>query len=1265
MLKDAEVEDALEAALAHHEAGRLDLAEAGYRAVLAKRADDLDALNLLGLILQDRGDLSASIEMLSHAVAVEPDFPEALTNLARAQRAARQPQAAADAAKRALTLDPALAEAYMQLGLAAVDLGDYPSAAQAFEQATVLEPQRAEGFHNLGVARLKERNFAAALQALQTANRLDCKRLDTMVSLGTALAGLERLDEAEDWHQRAAAAAPNDPTAHAALAVTLRRRLDAARSAAACRRTLELAPQRVDILLLLGNNLAALGQFEEAQQTFLRALSINPDSAEAKRDLAMIGQDSITVSERDRLLSILADVSASSTERVAAGFCLGAVFDRIGDTEAAFAAFDKANRLTYERLLTDGLVSSPAELTKHVDWLIEVFDAQIFSKTEGWGAESDLPVFIVGMPRSGTSLVEQILASHPAVVGIGERRDIGDLVQKLHGKVVHRSPLQWDAETVRKVASAHISTLRGMGNGAARVIDKLPDNSLLLGYIALLFPRARVIICRRDLRDVALSCYFKQFTDKMDWSFHLPTITARARNIERLLDHWREVLPLRTIDVYYESLVSDPEREIKRMLDFLGLPWNPACLQHYKTERSVMTASYWEVRQSIYTNSVGRWRSYRKHAAPLLAGLVGTSASASRDEWYSATADRDNALKTAASYHRLGNLDAAEPVYRALLQRDPDDSVALHLLGLLLIDRGDLARAATLIRRSLQLKPDVAAAWADLARAQRGSGDAEAAAESARHAVGLDPQLADGHTQLGHALLLSGDFRAAAASFRAAADIDPRSADAHAGLAHAMLKTEDYPAAEDELRAALALKPDQLELVIDLGGCLCQLGRFEEAAASYRHALTLAPNHPRAQFGLAWALIRTGDAAAAAAACREGISGSPHHLNLWLMLGQACASCGLFDEARDAYRHVLLLEPTSIEALSGLTAIGGHSDSPHLHEQLGQLLSDQTRNATERATAGFARGRELDRQGRYDEAFESYTQANEILRQKAAEEGRVFSREGQRAEIDWAVANFSSDTFVKTTGWGSQSDLPVFIVGMPRSGTSLVEQILASHPSVFGSGEQKDILDALHVIGNGEQIPPSSWDPVAVRRETTSLLHRLQERSQNALRVTDKLPDNILFLGQISILFPKARVIICRRDLRDVCLSCYFQHFFEPVLWSLDLGDCAARARAIERLLLHWRTVIPLKMLEVQYEDLVQDLEGQSRRLIEFLGLDWDPACLAFHHTDRTVFTASHWQVRQPLYRSSIGRWRHYKKHIKPLLDGLQGIVPDDTDQPR
>jgi hypothetical protein len=314
-------------------------------------------------------------------------------------------------------------------------------------------------------------------------------------------------------------------------------------------------------------------------------------------------------------------------------------------------------------------------------------------------------------------------------------------------------------------------------------------------------------------------------------------------------------------------------------------------------------------------------------------------------------------------------------------------------------------------------------------------------------------------------------------------------------------------------------------------------------------------------------------------------------------------------------------------------------------------------------TAGYALGKALDRGAEYDLAFNAFHSTNALLHaaDKAANAG--FDLAELTAYVDNTRDMFSPALFASVQPLGNPSELPVFVVGMMRSGTTLVEQIAASHPQVFGAGENHDILRLVTRLNRGPDfVSPISWDLAQFQKETGDHIARLRALGGTASRITDKLPANIQLLGQIRVLFPNARIIICRRDPRDVCFSCFTTHFGENIPWSHDLQECAARNVEIERLTEHFLSVLPGPVMEIRYETLVRNLETESRRLIAFLGLPWDSACLEFHKTERTVTTASAWQVRQPLYSSSIGRWRHYRAHLAPMLKALADYVPREAD---
>jgi hypothetical protein len=266
------------------------------------------------------------------------------------------------------------------------------------------------------------------------------------------------------------------------------------------------------------------------------------------------------------------------------------------------------------------------------------------------------------------------------------------------------------------------------------------------------------------------------------------------------------------------------------------------------------------------------------------------------------------------------------------------------------------------------------------------------------------------------------------------------------------------------------------------------------------------------------------------------------------------------------------------------------------------------------------------------------------------------------------LAAFTPGYFERVCGFGLETERPVFIVGLPRSGTTLIEQVLASHSQVFGAGElryTRETFDSLpHVMNREAQSVEcvAGLDRATAGRLAQQHLERLRGLNEAALRVADKMPDNYLHLGLLATLFPRAKLIHCRRDLRDVAVSCWITNF-RQIRWAFDPGHIASRFRMYRRVMDHWRRVLPLPLLEVDYEETVADLEGVARRLVAWCGLAWEPACLAFHANRRPVRTASVSQVRQPIYQRSVARWKHYENTLDALFAQLSGGVAEPLNQ--
>lgn len=616
------------------------------------------------------------------------------------------------------------------------------------------------------------------------------------------------------------------------------------------------------------------------------------------------------------------------------------------------------------------------------------------------------------------------------------------------------------------------------------------------------------------------------------------------------------------------------------------------------------------------------------------------------------------ALDAALAHHAAGRLDAAEALYEQVLRQVPSLSDALHLLGQLAYSRGQLDRAIALLGQAIDNLPEPAAEpHLNLGNAYAAAARLDDAAASFRQAIGIDPSLAVAYANLAQTLNLQNRFAEAVENARAALALDSRMFAAQVNLAFALRGLRRPAEAEAPLRQALALLPERLETLRDLANLLAELQRFPDSAALHRQAIALAPDNAASQFAFAATLIKMNDAAGASAHARRAVELAPNVTEHWIMLGTAERALGHFAEAGRCLDQALKIDPESVQARYQLNLAGRHKNAPDEEAKLRAALAKPDSSDADRIFAGFALGKILDSADRFDEAFAVIDAANSRYLHQQAAAGERFDAAVFSRQVDRIIAEATPDLFQSVAHWGTASELPVFVVGMPRSGTSLVEQIAASHSRVFGAGELPDlhaVVGQLTRSNAGRR--RGDWDADQARALASQYMDRLRALGGDSARVVDKLPDNILALDHIAALFPGARIIHVRRDARDCCLSNLFQLFARGNLWAYRQTDCGQRMRDIDRLGRHWTAVLPMRLLEIDYETLVGDLEGESRRLIAFLGLDWEPRCLDFHLTERSVTTASTWQVRQKLYSGSVGRWRQYRRHLDPLFAAL-GVV--------
>jgi tetratricopeptide (TPR) repeat protein len=468
----------------------------------------------------------------------------------------------------------------------------------------------------------------------------------------------------------------------------------------------------------------------------------------------------------------------------------------------------------------------------------------------------------------------------------------------------------------------------------------------------------------------------------------------------------------------------------------------------------------------------------------------------------------------------------------------------------------------------------------------------------------------------------TGDNTGSLDAFRQSIKLNDRAAAPWIGLAQLLDSNNQLEQARQCLQQAIIAESGNVQARLLLASSHQTLGYFEEAKCELIHALQLDPNSA----------------------------------STYCCLGKLFEDIGDPTQAAEAYRQALSLDSSEKEALSCLLGLGRHVDvSSEMNQAQDQLENLALR---EQALVGYGLGKAHEHKKNYNAAFSAYALANSARR----EESEPFNHQAFDARINNMIELFTDEFFKARQGWGNQSDRPVFIVGLPRSGTTLTEQVLASHPQCFGAGELSVLTDLAtgtpDRLGNADISWPKNACHISKQQAQALgedyLIESGRHAPDTARKVVDKQPLNFWHLGLVAMIFPNASIIHCTRDIRDCGLSIFTQNFNAQQNWSTDLDDIAYYWQGYQKLMKHFNKVSRLKILNVAYEDTVSDLEWQGRRLLEFIGLPWDERVLSFHKSERAVQTPSRWQVRQPLYQSSKARWRNYERYLTPLIKAVE-----------
>jgi tetratricopeptide (TPR) repeat protein len=690
------------------------------------------------------------------------------------------------------------------------------------------------------------------------------------------------------------------------------------------------------------------------------------------------------------------------------------------------------------------------------------------------------------------------------------------------------------------------------------------------------------------------------------------------------------------------------------------------------------------------------------------------------------------ALETAGKLYTAGRLAEAERICRQIIERRPNLPDPYNLLGVIFSARGDFAQAASTIGLAIKLNATIPSYYANLGEVERLGGNLDEAQAALTRAIELDPKSAQAYSNLGIVHFDRKEYEEAAAAYQKAIAIQPDFPEAHNNLgnayralerpteaiacyqravtqreiypeaynnmATALRDAEDYESAEHAYRKAIGFKPNYIDAHNNLSILLLHKDRTDEALRVLADALKLDEKHVTTLLNVAKVQLKRGAHAVAEQAARLALEVDPEKAETYSVLAQTyheldrhtealeflakaidldpdaadlrsfhgvvLKSVGRMDEARAEIRKALDLNPELYGAYSNLNDLETFKADDDLLARMKTIIAEAENPRSERyLPVHFALGKALEDSGDYPLALEHYAIGAKMRRaQLTYDEAETFGF------FDQIKATFTRETFENRPWVGNPSLAPVFIVGMPRSGSTLVEQILSSHPKTYGAGEIKVMHRSLGALRDRFPSIPKypamvgALEPAHFEQIASTYLAEVQRDAGGAERITDKLLTNFFFVGLIYLLFPNAKIIHTRRNPVDTCLSAYTKLFRDDMPHSYEFGELGRYYRRYEDLMEHWASVLPPGVMRtVDYEAVVGDIETNARMLVDHVGLEWDDACLAFHKSTRPVKTASVVQVRKPVYQTSVERWKRYGDGLAPLLEALNH---PSTDKP-
>ena len=608
-------------------------------------------------------------------------------------------------------------------------------------------------------------------------------------------------------------------------------------------------------------------------------------------------------------------------------------------------------------------------------------------------------------------------------------------------------------------------------------------------------------------------------------------------------------------------------------------------------------------------------------------------------------------LQNAFSLCRQGDIPGAEQLFDTLQKIQSKDSAFLNQLGILAHMLGKSDIGLSYLHESIKLCP-TAPFYNNLGLVQEQSEDLDNAQHSYEQAIALDPNFPKSHYNLGNVFQKRSQLEQAIDEYQKAIHLKHDYALAYNNLGYVLHKMGLFCEAEISLRNCLKITPTSLDALTNMASVLCSLGNHQEAIILANQVLTLDPHNYEAYKYLCLSQYGMGEAEEAVNSCKKALIHQENKETFFTILGTIYESTGDKQEAAKYYRKSLNLSPDDGILHFKLSRLHKYNHSnEHLTEMESIYTSSST--STNRHLLCMALGKAYEDLHTTQKAFQFINEGNSLARStytyNTANEASFFKK---------IQSIFRPEFIQQVKEYGYRYANPIFIVGMPRSGTTLVEQILASHPDVYGGGELTtlDLITRQTLLKENKLLYPDDIKALAPQNFTEmgqKYANRTKRHCQDSQRITNKMPHNFLYVGLIHIILPESKIIHCKRDPLDTCWSNYKNFFDSPHLYAQDLKELGEYYNLYRELMAYWREILPQRMHEIEYEKLIEHQEEETRKLLQHCNISWDDSCMNYYQSSGQVYTSSMSQVRTPIYSSSINTWKNYENELKPLSDIL------------